>query len=244
MWPSYALLNHFGKTNDSAREPDLRERSTSTTSKTGLAMTAVMALVVVGVVVALVFDYSNGMQDAANMLATPIASHAMSPAQSLILVSFFTFLGPVIGGTAVANTIGNFVDVSNLENIASLIIILSGLGGAIIWNLLAWWFGLPVSSSQALVGGLVGVVIVSAGTDHVIWGLETDNGFHLSGVAKIIGALLLSPILGFLLGGILHRFTLFALRAARPSANRYLRGFQWLTTVSYTHLTLPTIYSV
>tara|TARA_R110000824_G_scaffold126866_4_gene286566 strand:+ start:7498 stop:8538 length:1041 start_codon:yes stop_codon:yes gene_type:complete len=193
-------------------------------------MSGALALVVLGVFIALLFDYSNGMQDAANMLATVIASRAMTPIQAIILVSSFTFLGPIIGGTAVANTIGSFVDVSDMTNIVSLTVILSGLGGAIIWNFSTWWFGLPVSSSQALVGGLVGVVTVAAGPDHVVWGFETVDGFHLTGVAKILGALLLSPVLGFFLGGLLQRLMAFILRAARPSANKYLRAFQWLTT--------------
>lgn len=195
-------------------------------------MTGVMVLVILGVFIALLFDYSNGMQDAANMLATAIASHAMTPIQAITLVSSFTFLGPIIGGTAVANTIGSFVDVSDLGNIISLTVILSGLGGAIIWNFLTWWFGLPVSSSQALVGGLVGVVIVAAGPGHVVWGFELTGGFHLKGVAKILGALFLSPILGFFLGGLLHHLMVFSLRAAKPSANKYLRASQWLTTAA------------
>jgi PiT family inorganic phosphate transporter len=76
------------------------------------------------------------------------------------------------------------------------------------------------------------VVIVAAGPGHVVWGFELTDGFHLKGVAKIVGALFLSPILGFFLGGLLHRIMVFALRAAKPSANKYLRAFQWLTTAA------------
>ena len=217
------------ETNSDA-ESECDSKPVQTRSKKGSPMSGALALVVLGVFVALLFDYSNGMQDAANMLATVIASRAMTPIQAIILVSSFTFLGPIIGGTAVANTIGNFVDVSDMANIVSLTVILSGLVGAIIWNFSTWWFGLPVSSSQALVGGLVGVVTVAAGPDHVVWGFETVDGFHLTGVAKILGALLLSPVLGFFLGGLLQRLMAFILRAARPSANKYLRAFQWLTT--------------
>ena len=184
------------ETNSDA-ESECDSKPVQTRSKKGSAMSGALALVVLGVFIALLFDYSNGMQDAANMLATVIASRAMTPIQAIILVSSFTFLGPIIGGTAVANTIGSFVDVSDMTNIVSLTVILSGLGGAIIWNFSTWWFGLPVSSSQALVGGLVGVVTVAAGPDHVVWGFETVDGFHLTGVAKILGALLLSPVLGF-----------------------------------------------
>lgn len=195
-------------------------------------MTSALALTIVGVLLVLAFDYTNGLQDAANMLATMVASRATTPVQAAILVSSFTFLGPILGGTAVANTIGNFVDVSDLQNFASLTIILSGLGGAIVWNVITWWFGLPASSSQALVGGLVGAVLVSAGAGHVVWGFTNLLGGHLTGVTKVLGALLISPILGFLLGGMIHRLMSVALRGAHPSANRYLRGLQWLTTAA------------
>jgi len=195
-------------------------------------MTGVMILMIVGVVIALVFDYTNGLQDAANMLATIVASRAATPIQAAVLVSSFTFLGPILGGTAVANTIGNFIDVSDLQDLASLTIVLSGLAGAIVWNLVTWWFGLPASSSQALVGGLVGTVVVAADPEHVAWGFTELSAGRLTGVTKVLGALLTSPILGFLFGWVTHRILSFALRGARPIANRYLRGFQWLTTAA------------
>ena len=195
-------------------------------------MTGVMALMIAGVLIVLVFDYTNGLQDAANMLATIVASRATTPIQAAILVSFFTFLGPILGGTAVANTIGNFVDVTELETVASLTVVLAGITGAIAWNLITWWFGLPASSSQALVGGLVGAVAVAAGPGHVVWGFTELGDGRLTGVTKVLGALLISPVLGFLLGWVTHRIMGFALRGARPIANRYLRGFQWLTTAA------------
>ncbi len=194
------------------------------------SMTAALALMIVGVLIALVFDYTNGMQDAANMLATIVASRAATPIQAVVLVSFFTFLGPVLGGTAVANTIGTFVDVSDLQDIASLTVVLSGLAGAISWNLLTWWFGMPASSSQALIGGLVGAVVVAAGPQHVVWGFAALEIGRLSGVTKVLGALLISPVLGFVFGWAIHRTMGFVLRGARPSANRFLRAFQWLAT--------------
>lgn len=189
-----------------------------------------MVLMIVGVVVVLAFDYTNGLQDAANMLSTIVASRATTPIQAALLVSFFTFVGPILGGTAVANTIGNFVDVTDMQTIASLTIVLSGLIGAITWNLLTWWFGLPASSSQALVGGLVGAVLIAGGPEHVAWGFSELRAGELTGVTKVLGALLISPVLGFVLGGVIHRLMRFALSGVRPTANRYLRGFQWLTT--------------
>jgi len=198
----------------------------------GRIVTAVLALTILAVVIVLIFDYTNGLQDAANMLATMVASRATTPVQAAVLVSIFTFLGPILGGTAVANTIGKFVDVTGIEALAALIIVLCGLLGAISWNVLTWWFGLPASSSQALVGGLVGTVVVAAGVQHVVWGFSEIGGGRLTGVAKVLGALLLSPVLGFVVGYVLHRMMGLLLRAARPSANRSLRGFQWITTAA------------
>ena len=195
-------------------------------------MTSAGTLVVAAVFVVLIYDWTNGLHDAANMLATIVASRAATPIQAAVLVSMFTYLGPVLGGTAVANTISGFVDVTDLPDLVALTIVLSGLGGAIAWNLITWRFGLPASSSQALVGGLVGVVSVSAGTDHVVWGFEEIAAGHLTGVAKVLGALLFSPICGFLVGWLFHRITAFALRGARPSVNRYLRGAQWVATAA------------
>ncbi len=202
-------------------------------SNTGeMPMTTVMVLTIIGVVVVLVFDYTNGLQDAANMLATIIASRATTPIQAAVLVSFFTFLGPILGGTAVANTIGNFVDVTDLQELSSLTIVLSGLAGAIGWNLITWWFGLPASSSQALVGGLIGAVLMGAGPDHVVWGLAELGEHRLTGVVKVVAALLFSPFVGFAVGWIIHRIMRFALRGAKPSANRPLRWIQWFTTAA------------
>ncbi len=195
-------------------------------------MSAVVALMIVGVLIVLVYDYTNGLQDAANMLATIVASRATTPIQAAILVCAFTFLGPLLGGTAVANTIGNFVDVTDLETAASLTVVLAGLAGAVAWNLVTWWFGLPASSSQALVGGLVGAVVVAAGPDYVVWGFSAMARGQLTGVTKVLGALLVSPVLGFLLGWVTHRIMSFALRGARPGVNRFLRGIQWLTTAA------------
>ncbi|MGE5027601.1 MAG: inorganic phosphate transporter, partial [Betaproteobacteria bacterium] len=102
-------------------------------------MDAVLIMAVVAVVIVLAFDYTNGFHDAANIVATVIASRAMTPAQAVMIVGFFEFLGPLLGGTAVANTIGSFITLGDLQPAVSLTIILCGLLGAIIWNLLTWW---------------------------------------------------------------------------------------------------------
>jgi PiT family inorganic phosphate transporter len=192
-------------------------------------METVVVLAVVAVGIVLVFDYTNGFHDAANIVATVIASRAMTPVQAVFLVGLFEFLGPILGGTAVADTIGKFVVLGDLPPVSSLSILLCGLVGAIAWNLLTWWKGIPSSSSHALVGGLAGAVVLAAGPDHVVWGVAELAHGHLTGVTKVVLALLLSPLIGFWAGFLLHRFALFLLRAARPSFNRYLRLGQFVT---------------
>jgi PiT family inorganic phosphate transporter len=178
----------------------------------------------------LVFEYTNGFHDAANIIATVIASRAMTPAQAVLLVAFFEFLGPLLVGTAVANTIGTFITLDDLDRVLALIIVLCGLVGAIAWNLLTWWFGIPSSSSHALVGGLAGVVMVAAGAGHVVWGFGDLLHGHLNGVAKVIVALILSPLIGFWVGFALHKTMLALLRGAHPSINRDLRHLQFVTS--------------
>jgi PiT family inorganic phosphate transporter len=189
----------------------------------------ILILTIVAVVVIVLFDFTNGFHDASNIVATVIASRAMSPRQAIALVAFFEFLGPLLGGTAVANTIGGFVDIQGLPEVLSVTVILSGVVGAIVWNLATWRFGIPSSSSHALVGGLVGVVVVAAGPSHVVWGFSQLGQGHFTGVTKIIVSLVVSPILGFVVGFLIHRTMKFLLRNARPSANLKLKRVQWFT---------------
>ena len=100
-------------------------------------------MAVATVVIVLFFDYTNGFHDAANIVATIIASRAMTPAQAVVVVGVFEFLGPLLGGTAVANTIGKFVDLSTVDASLAVLILFCGLLGAIVWNLATWWFGIP-----------------------------------------------------------------------------------------------------
>lgn len=192
-------------------------------------MDALFLLAMFAVIVVIAFDYTNGFHDAANIIATVIASRAMTPIQAVLVVATFEFLGPLLGGTAVADTIGGIVRLDGLPERAALIVLLCGILGAIGWNLVTWWRGIPSSSSHALVGGLAGAVVVSAGGDHVVWGLSALMHGHLTGVTKVLLALLLSPLIGFWAGFLLHRAARFLLRAARPSANRWLRHSQFLT---------------
>ncbi|MBI5785457.1 MAG: inorganic phosphate transporter [Rhodocyclales bacterium] len=192
-------------------------------------MDLVLALAVVAVLIVLVFDYTNGFHDAANIVASVIASRAMTPVQAVLVVGVAEFLGPLLGGTAVANTIGKFISLDGIEASTALTIIVCGLVGAIAWNLFTWWRGIPSSSSHALVGGLAGAVVVSVGPDHVVWGVVELGQGHVTGVMKVLAALVLSPLVGFWVGFLLHRFMVALLRGARPIMNRNLRNAQWLT---------------
>lgn len=189
----------------------------------------VVLLAVVTVVIVLLFDYTNGFHDAANIVATVIASRAMTPTQAVVIVGIFEFLGPLLGGTAVANTIGKFVALDGVAPVLSLTILLCGLIGAIVWNLGTWYFGIPSSSSHALVGGLIGAVTVSVGSEHVVWGFGELLHGHVTGIVKVVAALLLSPLLGFWLGFLMHRLLTGLLVAANPAANSRLRAAQFFT---------------
>jgi len=193
-------------------------------------MDSLVTLAVIAVIVVLIFDYTNGFHDASNIIATVIASRAMTPVQAVIIVAIFEFLGPLLGGTAVANTIGKFVDIGDLQSLDAVTIILCGIIGAITWNLGTWWIGIPSSSSHALVGGLVGAVTVSAGANHVVWGFGELFQGHFTGVTKVLIALVLSPIIGFWAGFMIHRLMRFLLRAAAPVANKYLRRVQFFSS--------------
>jgi PiT family inorganic phosphate transporter len=193
-------------------------------------MDTLLVLSLAAIVVVLLFEYTNGFHDAANIIATVIASRAMTPVQAVLVVAFFEFLGPLLGGTAVANTIGTFVTLDDLGQVVALVAVLCGLLGAIAWNLLTWWFGIPSSSSHALVGGLAGVVMFAAGADHVSWGFSELLDGRLTGVTKVLAALILSPLIGFWVGYALHKTMMLLLRGAHPSINRDLRHLQFVTS--------------
>jgi inorganic phosphate transporter, PiT family len=182
----------------------------------GSAMDAVVVLSVVAVAIVVIFDYTNGFHDASNIIATVIASRAMTPVQAVALVAIFEFLGPLLGGTAVANTIGNFVDLSDLPPINAVAVILCGIFAAIFWNVLTWRLGIPSSSSHALVGGLIGAVLVTAGAgfDDVNWGFAELLHGKITGVVKVL----------------IHRTMGRLLQGAKPSVNKYLRRSQWVTS--------------
>lgn len=195
-------------------------------------MDTLLIFVTLAVVITLAFDYTNGFHDASNIIATIIAARAMTPIQAVVVVAVFEFLGPVLGGTAVANTVGTFIDLSTVSAVGALLIIVSGLISAVIWNLLTWWRGLPSSSSHALIGGLMGAGVISIGGNHLDWGIGSIEQGHLSGVCKILAGLCIMPVVGFLLGFLIQRLVMFLLRTATPKVNVLLRNAQWLTAAA------------
>lgn len=192
-------------------------------------MEPILILVVATIVAVVLFDFTNGFHDASNMVATLVASRAMTPGQAALLVGAFTFLGPLIGGTAVADTLGGIVDLGGLREITALAIIAAATAGAIAWNLLTWWFGLPSSSSHALVGGLIGAVLAGAGREDLVWGFGALASGHLVGVTKVFATLFTSPLLGLAAGFAIQRTMARALAGASVQVNGTLRHAQWVT---------------
>ena len=175
------------------------------------------------------FDVTSGFHDMADLTATSIATRALRPAAAVAIVVVFGFTGPLVVGTAVADTIGSFVQLGGLPPSEALRIVVAGVGGAIAWNLVTWRAGIPSSSTHALVGGLIGAVVVSAGPGSVNWGGEALADGELDGVLKIAVALLVSPVLGLMAGFLVQRAFHLAVRGATPRANRPLRALQAFT---------------
>src|SRR5450631_252195 len=134
-----------------------------------------MTFVYIVIGIALIFDYINGFHDAANSIATIVATRVLTPFQAVLWAAFFNFVAAFLFGTAVASTVGKgFVDVS----LITPYVLLAGLAGAIIWDLITWWLGLPTSSSHALIGGYAGAAVahvaltrgISHGLEGLIWG--------------------------------------------------------------------------
>jgi len=176
-------------------------------------MTADDWLVGAIVLVALSFDYTNGFHDSANAIATSVSTRALSPRMALLLASAMNVVGALIS-TKVAATIGTGI-ISPPTGHAGLLIILAALIGAIIWNLITWRFGLPSSSSHALVGGLVGAAVAA------------DRTVHWSGVwHKVVLPMVLSPLVGLVLGYLtmLGLLWLFRNAAVHPAHRRFRRA--------------------
>ena len=188
-----------------------------------------LILVILTCVVALGFDFINGFHDAANSIATVVSTRVLSPKLAVVWAAFFNFVAAFLLGTAVAKTIGKgMVDLS----IVTQYVVLAGLLGAIVWDLLTWWLGLPTSSSHALIGAYAGAAIVRAG---LVRGWHNCLGVILpGGWTKTVMFIFIAPVMGLVLGFsfMVLAYWLFQNRAPRQ-IDKWFRKLQLLSAASY-----------
>ncbi|MEI7436936.1 MAG: inorganic phosphate transporter [bacterium] len=188
-----------------------------------------MTLVLIVIVVALAFEYINGFHDTANAIATVVATKVLTPRQAVLLAATANLLG-AMWGTAVAKTIATGLIDVHLVAITSEVLICALLG-AIVWNLLTWWFGLPSSSSHALIGGLCGAALAASHNNWmvIVWSLPSKLHWYLGKgmLWKVIVPMITSPLLGFFLAFCLMALLFVLLRNARPArVSRFFRHAQ------------------
>jgi len=186
-------------------------------------MTALMAFVAFFITIALIFDYINGFHDAANSIATVVSTRVLSPTVAVVWAAFFNFIAFAVFGTRVAKTVaGDMINIKAIDEQWRLWVLLCGVTGAIVWNLITWYYGLPSSSSHALVGGYAGAALVAHGG---ISGL-----FVAAGWIKTVSFIIISPLVGVLLGFSLMVAILWIFRRYTP--DRVDRLFRKLQIVS------------
>ena len=174
---------------------------------------------------ALLFDFVNGFHDSANAIATVVGTRTLKPLHAVTMASITNFIGPFIFGTAVAATVGKGII---QPEFATTEVILAGLIGAIVWNLITWYFGLPSSSSHALIGGLIGSALISGGIQAIVF----------EGLEKTIVFMVASPALGFFMAFILAILLVYFLKRKKPrSINKVFGKLQICSSIffSLTH---------
>lgn len=190
---------------------------------------SVFLLVAAVVVVSLFFAFTNGIHDASSIVATPIACGAVSPRAAVLFAGVIGFAGALLGGSAVANTVGSLVTHTTDHGLITLL--LAAVLAASVWNIVTWWLRLPSSSTHALIGGLIGAAVAASGTSSVLWGWDELVGpaHHLVGLMKVVVFLIASIVLGLALGFVLTRLSSAALRGASRKANVPIKRSQILT---------------
>jgi len=182
-----------------------------------LSFSALVALIFV----ALAFDFLNGLHDAANSIATVVSTRVLRPQYAVIWAAFFNFIAFLFFGLHVAQTVGTGIVAAEVVDAA---VIFGALMGAICWNLLTWWLGIPSSSSHALIGGLAGAGMMKAGLTAIVWG----------GLGVTAAAIVLSPLLGFLLALVLVLIVSWAFVRSTPSAvDNTFRTLQLVSAALY-----------
>ncbi len=169
--------------------------------------------------IALTFDFLNGFHDSANVVATAIASRALTPRVALTMAALSNLVGPFLFGVAVATTIGNEVLTSEAVTVP---VAMAALISAIVWNLVTWWLGIPSSSSHALMGGFIGAAIAGYGL----------NAIKLEGLRLVIIGLFFSPVIGLFFGWLFLRITIFFAQWSTPRVNIFFRRAQWVTSLT------------
>lgn len=197
-------------------------------------MTTALALVLVVILTALVFEYINGFHDTANSIATVVATKVLNPTQAVALAAGMNLIG-ALAGTAVAKTISSgLIDAEVVEVTSQLII--CALSGGIIWNLITWWFGLPSSSSHALIGGLCGAALAASDNsfDALIWSRAAEDWTKSQGIFwKVVVPMISSPVAGFTLGLIMMG-SLMAIISAMNGAGGWIARIsrpRWVNAV-------------
>lgn len=177
-----------------------------------------MESITILIVLSLIFDFLNGFHDSSNIVATIIYSRSMPPRLALTITAVAEFIGPFLFGVAVAKTVGEGIV---QPGSVSIEVILAALAAAILWNLLTWFLGIPSSSSHALIGGIIGAVIAGAGPHFI----------QLSGLTKVIVALFLSPVLGFVVGFLISKLVFLLTQKATMKVNWFFKNIQVLTGI-------------
>ena len=181
-------------------------------------------LAIGAIIVALIFDFINGFHDAANSIATVVGTRVLKPLHAVALAAIANFVGPFIFGVAVATTIGKgIID----PDFVTIHIVIAALFGAIIWNLITWWLGLPSSSSHALVGGIIGAGIAGAGINAIIFG----------GLEKVVTGILVSPVVGLIGAFLLATLIVRAFASKNPANVNSAFGKLQLVSATYFSLT-------
>ena len=178
-------------------------------------------VVVLLVVLAILFDFMNGFHDAANSIATVVSTGVLKPAHAVLFAAFFNLVAIGVFHLSVAATVGKGIAQPGIVDVH---VVFGALIGAISWNLLTWYFGIPSSSSHALIGGIVGAVIAKAGTGALV----------PSGVMKTVAFIFVSPVLGFLLGSMMMILVAWTFRRSTPSrVDRWFRRLQLVSAGAY-----------
>jgi len=193
-----------------------------------MALGATVLLVIVIIFIALVFDFTNGFHDSANSIATVVSTKVLTPKQAVLFAAFFNFIAAFFFGVAVASTISKIIKLDYIATDWIPYIVLGGLIGAISWNVITWFLGLPTSSSHALIGGMAGAGIAAAGTAAI----------KMSTVETVVIYMVVSPIIGMVVGFLFMVLVLRTVRNKPPSkTNKWFRKLQLISAglYSYSH---------